>query len=175
MLRRGFRRRRTGYELRLPDDERAVLDDVLGQLESYLSPPEPGPVQDPLAQLVGIPEEVERPTDPAMLRLFPDAYDNPDEAGDFRRFTESDLRRQRAERAGRARGTLSRVAGDGRVPLDAQEAQDWLTALNDIRIVLGTRLGVTEDESELPAVDGAPALYDWLTWLQATLVEALLP
>ena len=55
--------------------------------------------------------------------------------------------------------------------------QAWLGVLNDTRLVLGTRLGVTEDERELNPADpqaGAYAMYQWLTWLQGDLVEALL-
>ena len=176
MLRRGFHKRRDGVGLRLTEAERGVLNDLLGELADWLQPAPSGPTQDPLAQLVGIPEAAERPTDPALLRLFPDAYDDADEAADFRRYTEPDLRQQRAERTRRARATLTRVAGNGRIPMHADEAQDWLTALNDVRLVLGTRLGVTE-ETEHAADQEARgyAVYDWLTWLQATLVEALLP
>ena len=77
-------------------------------------------------------------------------------------------------------GSLSRALGrdwdEVRTALDADEAQDWLTTLNDVRLVLGTRLGITEEiePAEQPEDEGH-AVYDWLTWLQATLVEALLP
>ena len=176
MLRRGFLKRRDGVELRLSEAERSVLSDLLGELADWLQPAEPGPTQDPLSQLVGIPEAADRPADPALLRLFPDAYDDADDAADFRRFTEADLRQQRAERTQRSRATLTRVAGNGRIPLHADEAQDWLTTLNDVRLVLGTRLGVTEETEQAADLQGqGHAVYDWLTWLQATLVEALLP
>jgi len=46
-----------------------------------------------------------------------------------------------------------------------------------VRLVLGTRIGVSDDEPpELPADDPAAAaweFYDWLTYLQETLVSAL--
>jgi hypothetical protein len=176
MLRRGFRKRRGGVELRLEEGERGVLDHLLTELADWLQPEEPGPTQDPLSQLAGIPQTVARPSDPALLRLFPDAYGDDDEAADFRRFTEPDLRQQRAERTRRARATLTRVASNGRIPMDADEGQDWLTVLNDVRLVLGTRLGVTEEIGpETQPEDQEHAIYDWLTWLQATLVEALMP
>ncbi len=154
-----------------------MLADLLTELADWLQPAdEPGPTADPLSQLIDIPQTAERPTDPAMLRLLPDAYADEEEAADFRRFTELDLRQGRAQRARRARATLSRVAGNGRIPLDAEEAQEWLTALNDVRLVLGTRLGIEEDSDPAePARSQAHMVYDWLTWLQATLVEALLP
>ena len=55
--------------------------------------------------------------------------------------------------------------------------ETWLGVLNDTRLVLGTRLGVTEEERVLDPADpdaGAYALYQWLTWVQGDLVEELL-
>jgi hypothetical protein len=177
VLRRGFTKRRNGVELRLDDVERTVLADLLDQLHRWIEPLGPTATEDPLAQLAGIPAETERPDDAALLRLFPDAYrDDEEAAADFRRFTEAGLRRERAERARRAAATLSRVASNGRIPLDEDEAQDWLRTLNDLRLVMGTRLGVTEEPEDLDAPDAErTVLYDWLTWLQSTLVDALLP
>jgi hypothetical protein len=62
--------------------------------------------------------------------------------------------------------------------LDAQQADAWCTALNDLRLVLGERVGVTEDlyEQEIDYNDPrAPelAIYGWLTWLQASVIDAL--
>ena len=64
--------------------------------------------------------------------------------------------------------------------LDADQAQAWLGALNDSRLVLGERLGVTEDLEELISALGEddPRLallwvYDRLTYLQESLVQAL--
>ena len=75
--------------------------------------------------------------------------------------------------------TLERAepAGDWwKIALTPEEVQAWLGVLNDTRLVLGTRLGVTEEERELDPADpqaGAYAMYHWLTWLQGDLVEAL--
>ena len=62
--------------------------------------------------------------------------------------------------------------------LSAEEADTWLRALNDLRLVLGTRLDVQEDTfaAELRSDDPrAPALavYAYLSWIQEQLVEAL--
>lgn len=174
MARRGFGKRRDGVELRLEEVERGVLAELLDQVQRWIEPDGPTATQDPLAQLASIPEEAERPDDAALLRLFPDAYrDDEEAAADFRRFTEAGLRRERADRARRAMATLSRVGSGGRIPLDPDEAQIWLLALNDIRLIMGTRLGITEDHAGFE--DEQSMLYDWLTWLQSTLVDALLP
>ena len=48
-----------------------------------------------------------------------------------------------------------------------------MQSLNDLRLTVGTRLGVTEDWSEAAAEDPSSALYDWLTWLQSTCIDAM--
>jgi Domain of unknown function (DUF2017) len=75
-----------------------------------------------------------------------------------------------------ALATLERTAGAKR--LDDDEAQAWLTALNDLRLVLGTRLDVTEDLSLATLSPEQPrsreyALYAYLSWLQEQLIQAL--
>jgi hypothetical protein len=62
--------------------------------------------------------------------------------------------------------------------LSLDEADAWLRALNDLRLVLGTRLDVTEDldyeNIDLNEPRGRDlAVYGYLTWLQEQLVEAL--
>jgi hypothetical protein len=62
--------------------------------------------------------------------------------------------------------------------LSAEEADSWLRALNDLRLVLGTRLDVHEDtfatEPDLSDPRGhALAVYAYLSWIQEQLIEAL--
>ncbi len=175
MLRRGFRSRGESLELRLEDTERVVMRDLLDQLLRWIEPDARSEQEDPLARIVGIAAEARRPEDPALLRLFPDAYaDDEASSSDFRRFTEQGLRQQRADRTRAALGCLDRADAKGRIAMTPDEARAWLLALNDLRLVLGTRLGVTEDDERGDAAD-RPVVYDWLTWLQSTLVEALMP
>ena len=83
--------------------------------------------------------------DPVRRRLFPDGYRDDDEAAaEFRDLTEAGLRDDKAARAERCRAELP--AGSGDLPLPPDAAERWLTVLNDLRLALGTRLGVTEDE-----------------------------
>jgi hypothetical protein len=68
--------------------------------------------------------------------------------------------------------------GGGRVELTAPQAEAWLTAVNDVRLALGTALEVSEDLPEAlppddPRADHLP-VYHWLTWLQDSLVTVLL-
>jgi hypothetical protein len=68
--------------------------------------------------------------------------------------------------------------GGGQVKLGVEQADAWLSALNDVRLALGTTLGVSEDmPDDLPDDDPrAPHLgvYHWLTWMQESLVAALI-
>lgn len=128
---------------------------------------------------LGITEETSTPDDPVLARLLPDAYrEDPRAAGEFRRYTERDLRDGKAAAARTVLDTLPEQGG--RVTLSEDQAQTWLRALNDIRLALGVRLEVTEEvHEELARMDpedpryGPLTIYDWLTAVQESLVVAL--
>ena len=142
--------------------------------------PHPGePSMDDLARLLGQTGPATPPDDPVLARLLPDAYpDDAEAAGDFRRFTEHELR---DGKAAAARTVLATLPEDGgRIRLSEEDAQVWLRALNDVRLALGVRLSITEDfdarVADLDPADPRSAymwIYDWLTFLQETLVRAL--
>jgi hypothetical protein len=145
-------------------------------------PGRPGQPPDPLddlARLLGQAGPATPPDDPVLARLLPDAYqDDSEAAGDFRRFTEQELRNGKAAAARTVLATLPEDGG--RVRLTEEEAQVWLRALNDVRLALGVRLAITEDfEARVQDLDPADPrsaymwVYDWLTFLQETLVRAL--
>jgi hypothetical protein len=62
----------------------------------------------------------------------------------------------------------------GRMLVDDEAIDRWLRVLNDLRLALGTRLGVTED-SELDDSQPAVQVYSWLTAVQDLLVMQLMP
>jgi uncharacterized protein DUF2017 len=110
--------------------------------------------------------------DPSLRRLFPPAYDDAAEERAYR-----DLAGESLLDGRRAALTLLAETVD-RDRLSAEEADAWLRALNDLRLVLGTRLDVQEDTfaADLrPDGPNAPALavYGYLSWIQEQLVEAL--
>jgi hypothetical protein len=119
------------------------------------------------------------PTDPVLARLLPDAYsDDPAAAGEFRKYTESSLREAKKYFAQTLLETLPE--GGGRVKLTGDQARDWMRALNDVRLMFGVRLEVTEDfEEQLAGLDpkdprvAAFEVYGWLGSLQESLVRAL--
>lgn len=164
---------------RLDPVEQALLRSLVLQLAQLLHETDDTASQDPLAQLVGIQELAERPEDPALLRLFPDAYrDDESAANDFRRYTQARLRETKTSRADAVIEILDRA--DNKIELSEAEAQNMLAVMNDTRLVLASRLGLTDelklDELLLAEADqgGAAHLYEWLTWLQETLVRAIM-
>ena len=119
------------------------------------------------------------PDDPVLARLLPDAYrDDPDAAGEFRKYTESSLREAKKYFAQTLLDTLP--ASGGRVRLTGDQARDWMRALNDVRLMFGVRLEVTEDfEEQLASLApedpriAAFEVYGWLGAVQESLVRAL--
>ena len=130
------------------------------------------------------------PDDPVLARLFPTAYPQDEEsAAEFRRFTEGALRDGKATGAATVIDTLEEaglppeLTEDGLMidlELDEATAETWLRSFTDLRLALATRLEVEEgDEAywhSLPDDDPraqAHDIYDWVGYLQETLVGAL--
>ncbi|ROP45989.1 DUF2017 domain-containing protein [Pseudokineococcus lusitanus] len=145
----------------------AVPADPLAALERQLTAEPPGP-----------------PQDPAVARLLPPASTDDDEAAsDFRRFTQEGLAARKQQGLRRAAATLRRPAP---LLLDDHEAQAWVRALTDVRLVLAARLGLeTDDDAALVALRAEEAdaddpvawtagVYDFLTWMQEGLTDVLL-
>jgi Domain of unknown function (DUF2017) len=129
------------------------------------------------AETAGEPPRI--PDDPVLARLLPDAYqDDPAAAGEFRKYTESSLREAKKYFAHSLLDTLP--PSGGRVKLTGDQARDWLRALNDVRLMFGVRLEVTEDfEEQLASLApedpriAAFEVYGWLGAVQESLVRAL--
>ena len=136
------------FRLRLPEVERAVLASLPGQLRELLST-----------------------EDAALRRLFPPAYPDDDEREEeYRRLVREDLLGEHLE----SLRILEETVEARRLAEDQMTA--WLGALNDLRLVLGTRLDVSEDEPDVEEDDPrapALALYHYLGWLQTEVIAAL--
>jgi Domain of unknown function (DUF2017) len=150
-------RRRGHARIRLESVESGLLETLLDDLAGALQT---------------LPDD-----DPVRERLFPAAYRDDDKAAaEYRSLTEESLREDRAVRLGECRAELPSGAGD--VDLDDRAAQRWLTVLTDLRLAIGTRLNVAEDDD--PAIDPADpdaqlrAIYQWLTALQDSLVHVVM-
>jgi len=176
----GFRRTARGRViLRADEIERTILTALVHQLVEFVAPDADAADQDPLAAMVGIDPFAVRPDDPALHRLFPDAYADDDEAADeFRRFTERSLRDGKLANAGTVLASLERSGS--KITLADGEAEAWLGTLNDLRLTIASRLDLQEDThaSFYDLAEDDPRfplfqIYDWFTFLQETLVHAL--
>jgi hypothetical protein len=186
-------RRRAGIEMRFDPADAEVLRGLVAGVRDLIGGAEPA--SDPLERLLGGPiggayagaqgsappggppvggPDGDPGVDPVLARLLPDGYSDDEAAAkEFRELTEGSLRAHKSETAQRVLDSLP--AEGGPVCLDQDTTRAWLSALNDVRLVIGTRLGVTEETDHPdPADPGAPGyeLYRWLTLLQELLVEA---
>jgi hypothetical protein len=112
--------------------------------------------------------------DPAMERLFPDAYDSEPEARAWHDLVGDELQRQKTSSLTSVKDALKR----GKIELNEEQMQMWLSALNDVRLAIGARLEVTEEMmgAELALDDPrAPtlAVVHWLGWLQESMLQAM--
>ena len=114
--------------------------------------------------------------DPVRARLYPAAYDDPSDAAAYRDMAEAGLQAERVQRIRACADDL--VAHPPDLPLPEGAGDRWLRVINDLRLALGTRLGVTEDwDHQVDADDPEQlpqATYLWLTAVQDTLVRALM-
>jgi hypothetical protein len=190
------KRRRGGISATFEIGEAHLLANLAGQVVELLRDRN-GAEQsdaDPLAAQLGMGGPSLPPDDPVLQRLLPDAYrDDPDDAGEFRRFTERSLTSTKVANAETLIGTLvdgglrfdqlPDELGDGdrvEVELDDAEVQAWLKALTDVRLSLAVRLGIESDhdaelvsQSDDEATAAMSDIFEWLGYVQETLVAAL--
>jgi hypothetical protein len=146
------RNRRGEFRLRLAAAEREALRAMPDQLRSLL---------------------VESPEDPTLHRLFPRAYqDDPEREEEYRGLMRDELLEQHLS----ALRVMEETVDADR--LTEEQAVAWLSALNDLRLVLGTRLDVSEDTYGEEIDERDPrfpslAMYSYLGFLEEQLVEAL--
>ncbi|HEV3478897.1 MAG TPA: DUF2017 family protein [Gaiellaceae bacterium] len=140
-----------------------------GDVRVALAPEE----REALRELAGAVRELvgEDTDDPSLRRLFPPAHDDPELQAGYSELTRAQLKRGREQALDLLQETVDQDL------LSADEADAWLRALNDVRLVLGTRLDVTEDfdwEGLRPDDPRAAdvAAYAYSSWLQEQLVEA---
>lgn len=151
------RTRKGDFQVRLPQGERELLKTLPEQLRALLT-------------------DGDAAEDAALRRLFPPA--TMDDAGinaEFERLMRGDLLAERLA----SLETMERTLEAERLTED--ELAAWLSAINDLRLVIGVRLEVTEEttaedfaelEEEDPRVQ-LYAVYSYLTFLEDHVVGAL--
>lgn len=149
-----FRRKRGRFTVDLGTGERELLAELCHQSRELL-------------------EEEDPSSDPSIARLFPAAYkDDPLRSLEF----ETNLG------AGPRNGKLEAIDTVERT-VDAPELSEeellvWMGAVNDFRLLLGTRIDIKEESTERDYPEGdtnhdAFQVYAYLTWLEDRMLRAL--
>lgn len=189
---RTWTRRGGGDDLRICSNlesyECQLLASMVNSTSEMLAERAASAPQDDLAELTGIRTgHTTAPGDVTLGRLLPD-FHRPDQDdllaagpvaadlnGGLRSLNEPQIIDAKLAAAQLLLATLPDGGGD--VALTPEEADGWLTALNDVRLALGAMLGITEDQPPLAPDDphaGHHDVYQWLTVVQELLVEALM-
>ena len=176
------------YSLDLSLDEAHILINLVEQLLELLGEgdfnhhyDESDPFAQLMSQLKAAPEEITVPEDPVLLRLLPNAYADPEAAADFRRYTEPTLRGKKKRNLVQVRAALEVIVDEDHAGVvEDLESEIWLLAINDLRLALSVRLGVTPESYDHfeTLSDEDPqkpifAVYFWLGWLQTSLLNLL--
>jgi len=199
---KAFKRKGDRFVAHLDEVEREVVVGLMEQTQAFLAPTHREPTGDAFDDLVATlgvrkPDDSgasgpRPPRDPALDRLLPTAHrDDPAMAAEFRRLTEHGLRERKTANLATAISAL--LAADevkekdkDKVRLDLEQAQAMVVALTDVRLLLGERLGLRTDEDaenlqdliEAASADDPElylaAYYDFMTWLQESLTQALM-
>ena len=178
----GFFRRRGRLVKTFGQPEVQLLADVVDQVRQLLAGRRAQASSDPLVAMTGmVSAPADPPTDPALARLLPDfARDDEELSAGLRMLHEPDLLAAKDSAAVALLDSLP--LGGGTVRLTPEAAELWLSALNDVRLALGVRLGIVSDDRppdlDRPELDGAGQMmfevYRWLSALQDSLVTALM-
>ncbi|WP_063001463.1 oxidative stress transcriptional regulator AosR [Nocardia mikamii] len=179
----------SGLKLRSEMDPREadVLRSLVGAVTGLLTDRARSTPEDDLAELTGLRTgNSVPPDDPRLARLLPDFHRKEPGSPDADRADLNSALRSLHEPeiidAKVAAGTVvleTLPERGGKIVLTPEQADAWLNALNDVRLALGTALGIDADTPDQLEPDDprAPHLdvYHWLTWMQDSLLHALAP
>lgn len=140
-----------GWRISLDIEERDLLIRLMGELEALLTGPDDNVL---------------------LLRLFPAAYqDDEEKEAEYQRLMREELVASRLAAIESVRTTL-----EGTALLSEAETIAFMQSVNAIRLVLGSMLGITDDESadEADTADSPEHyLYDFLSWILEWTVRSL--
>ncbi|MGI8407190.1 MAG: DUF2017 family protein [Actinomycetota bacterium] len=145
-----------GLRVHLEGDEAEILRRLIAEMQMLL--------------------EAELAQDPVNQRLFPQAYEDAADSSAYNELIGDELRNTKKLAA---RTVLERLGERGELhsSIPEEEVDAWLTLITDLRLAIGTRLGVTEetmaDDMDTDSSDAqAYAVMHWLGWLQESILTA---
>lgn len=179
----------SGVKIRSDMDAReaTVLRSLVGSVVSLLGDRAAGAPTDELAAMTGLRTGHSTPPEDATLaRMLPDFHRNDPSADEadtanlnsaLRGLHEPEIIDEKLHASNIILDTLP--ASGGKIVLTPEQADAWLMGLNDVRLALGTTLGIDADTPEV-LDEGDPRaahldVYHWLTWMQDSLVQVLVP
>jgi hypothetical protein len=135
------------YAFALDDEGRAFVAELVGQLRTLLE---------------------DTTDDPNLRRLFPTAYHADEERDrEYQQLARDELLDRRLTALDVVRTTLEATE------LDQAQLTAWMGAVNDLRLVLGTTLDVTEDGRPPTSDDPTAPLYAAYAYLSVLLEEVV--
>lgn len=160
--------------LQLDRDEASMLDQLFTQLLQLLESHSGTDLDpDPLFASLEVGGSDHRPEDPALARLFPDAYEQDEDADQFRHLTEQGLVNRKLQDA---MGAMQTLGYDGanmqrgeqlEVLLTRENLPELVRSLTALRLAIAARLGLesSDDHDRLAVLEetrGTMVVYDWL-------------
>ncbi|MDU4287158.1 MULTISPECIES: DUF2017 family protein [Actinomycetaceae] len=156
MLLSEFRSTPGGYETTIDEDVAVLMQTLLGETILILD----APTQEPLLSALLSEDERDEPDDPTLKILLPSMSSDPGEASNLRALTEDALRTLKTERLqiiGRKLAELA--ASESRTfTIEREDVWQWLSGLNDLRLVLAGRLEVNSPDDTQYWYERAAAL-----------------
>lgn len=170
-----------GVELMFEAEEASMLSRLVGQLITLLESHSNSDLDpDPLFASLEIGGSDELPLDPALARLFPNAFEDGEDAASFRRVTEQGLLNRKLQDAIAVVADLSTPDSLGEdstvsVNISPDSFLLWARTLTAVRLAIAARIGLEteEDHARLaddPTTRGPVLVFDWI----AAVLEAVL-
>lgn len=168
-----------GLRISLAYDEAAMLDQLVTQLIQLLQSHSGTALDpDPLFASLEVGGSEHAPVDPALARLFPNAYESDDDADEFRRVTEQGLLNRKLQDAMRVTSALGLSGGipddelspEDRfidVDIDTVDLPSWARTLTALRLAIAARIGLEHESDHSVLLEeehtrGTVMVFDWL-------------
>ncbi len=151
---------------------------LAGRLHLSIGPQESALLRELLKEMQTLLEADVPDIDRVKKRLFPDAYQDPEDEESYRELIGDGLHDAKTSALEDVRSAAGDDDGMIETWVPSEEIDSWLSVLTDLRLAIGTRLDVSEEsmlEEIAPTHPDAPAyaVLHWLGWLQETFLDAV--